>query len=111
VNDVEQIACLAFYMTHNEKEPHFKTKDLTALNTEAAGRRLTNAARSVNNATHQSGFLASAGGGKKQITALGEDVVNALPNREAMKAVMEQAPTRKRGKAKRRKSGGGKDEP
>jgi len=33
--DVERIACLAYYLTHYRATPHFKTIDLSILNTEA----------------------------------------------------------------------------
>ena len=34
--DVERVACLAYYLTHYRSTPHFKTLDLSKLNTEAA---------------------------------------------------------------------------
>jgi hypothetical protein len=105
-NDVEQIACLGFYLTNNKNQPHFNTLDLTKLNTEAAGRPFGNAARSVNNATARNGFLTPAGKGKKQITALGEEFVNALPDRAAVKKVIDNAPIKRRGKAKGGKARG-----
>ena len=86
--DVQRIACLAYYLTRARSTPQFKTMDLTKLNTEAAGARFSNAAVAVMNATATSGFLAPAGGGRKQVTALGEDVVEALPNQEQVKAVV-----------------------
>src|SRR5438105_12140293 len=33
--DVERIACLAYYLLNARNQPHFKTDDLTKLNTEA----------------------------------------------------------------------------
>jgi hypothetical protein len=86
--DVQRIACLAYYLTHARSEPHFKTLDLTKLNTEAGGTPFSNASLAVGNATSLSKFLGSVGQGKKQITALGEDVVIALPDQEAVKAVL-----------------------
>ena len=47
--DVERIACLAFYLTHYRDTPHFKTLELSKLNTEAAQQKFANAA----NATEQ----------------------------------------------------------
>jgi hypothetical protein len=88
VTDVQRIACLAHYLTHQRQTPHFKTQDLTALNTEAAGDKIGNAAQAVKNATNQNHFLSPAGKSRKQITALGEEVVNALPNQETVKAVI-----------------------
>ena len=35
--DVERVACLAYYLTHYRGTPHFKTVDISKLNTEAAG--------------------------------------------------------------------------
>lgn len=85
--DVQRIACLAFFLTHSRNQPHFKTADLTSLNIEAGGTRLTNPHLTVKNATNQNRYLAPVGSGAKQITTLGEDVVNALPNQEAVKTV------------------------
>ena len=85
--DVERVACLAFYLTHYQDTPHFKTVDISRLNTEAAQIKFSNAAFTVSNAT-KLGYLAQAGKGAKQISALGEQFVQALPDREAAKAVM-----------------------
>ncbi len=86
--DVQRIACLAYYLTHAREQTHFKTEDLTRLNTEAGGTPLSNPSMAVGNATKQNKFLGAVGEGKKQITALGEDVVAALPDEEAVKAVL-----------------------
>jgi hypothetical protein len=93
--DVERIATLAFHLTYGGKQPHFKTKDLTKLNTDAAGPRLSNASFAARNAVN-AGLLAAAGKGNKQISPLGEEVVKALPDRAAVKAALEAAPKRKR---------------
>lgn len=94
--DVERITCLAYYLTKIRKMQSFKTADLTALNTEAAGHRFSNAAATAKNAVNQNGYLAQAGGGARQITAHGERVVEALPDREAVAAVLSNAPKRRR---------------
>jgi hypothetical protein len=101
--DVQRIACLAFYLTHAKGQNHFKTADLTKLNTEAAAVKLSNAAVSVMNATDHSKFLSQAGGGKKQITSIGEDIVNALPDQEAVKNIVQNHKSGKRKKHKRTK--------
>jgi len=98
-SDVQRVACLAFYLTNYRETPEFKSTDLTALNTEAAGPRI-NTSRAVNNATNQNQYLAAAGRGRKQITALGEDVVNALPDQEAVKAAEAKGAKPKRRKRK-----------
>jgi len=101
ITDLERFICLAFYLANVRDVQHFKTRDITALNTEAAGGKFSNAATTANNAVKQSGFLSHAGGGKKQLTPLGEDVVKALPNREAMAEVIAAAPKKRKSKAKR----------
>jgi hypothetical protein len=94
--DVERIACLAFYLTHYRSMPHFKTADLAVLNTEAAQPKFSNAAYAVGNAA-QYGYLVPAVKGSKQLSALGEQFVLALPDRNAAKSVM----ASRRGRAKR----------
>jgi len=98
--DVQRVACLADYLAQARETPQFKTLDLTKLNTEAAGAKFSNAAVAVNNAT-SAGLLAAAGGGKKQITALGEDVVKALPDQDKVKLALQNAkkPRKKRAKS------------
>lgn len=86
--DVEKMAVLAYYLTHARGREHFTTKELSDLNTEAAGQRLSNAAYAASNAQKKNGFLANAPGGKRQIASRGEALVNALPDREAVKAAL-----------------------
>lgn len=87
--DVERVTCLGFYLAHFRATPHFKTADITALNTEAAQKPLSNTSVAVGNA-QTTNYLTKAGKrGEKQVTSFGEKVVNALPDREALKGVME----------------------
>lgn len=85
--DVERIACLAFYLTHFRDMPHFKTIDLTNLNTEAAQPKFSNPTRAAANAADY-GYLAPATKGNKQLSGSGEVFVQALPDREAAKVAM-----------------------
>jgi hypothetical protein len=86
--DVERVACLAFYLKHNRNTRQVKTSDITTLNTEAAYRELSNASYAVGNA-EKAGLLTKAGKrGEKQITSFGERIVDALPDRKAVKEVM-----------------------
>ncbi len=85
--DVERVACLAYYLTHYASTPHFKTVDLSRLNTEAAQPKFSNAAFATENATKM-GYLVPAVKGHKQISAAGERFVQALPDREAAKQAM-----------------------
>jgi hypothetical protein len=90
-SDIERVACLAFYLTHNKQTPQFKTIELTHLNAEAAQPRLSNASFTARNAVSQQ-YLAPAGGGKKQITLRGEALVNALPDRGAVQEALKSNP-------------------
>ena len=70
----------------------FKTSDIEELNTEAVQYSFgSTAGTAVGNATTSGKYLATAGGGAKQITSLGERLVRALPDREAIKAVHKDA--------------------
>jgi hypothetical protein len=84
--DVERVACLAYYLTHYLNKPHFKTLDISKLNTDAAQPKFSNATVAVDNATKMK-FLVPAVKSHKQLGAFGEQYVRALPDREAAKAV------------------------
>ncbi|KDN21649.1 hypothetical protein [Amycolatopsis rifamycinica] len=102
-SQVERIACLAYYLAHHRDTPHFKAADISALNLEAAGQRFGNLPRDLDNADRQSGYVVSAGQGAKQMTTRGDAVVEALPDREAVKAALHEHPYRQK-----RSSGGKK---
>jgi hypothetical protein len=86
--DVEKVACLAYYLNTYRDQPYFKTMDISNLNTEAAQRKFSNAAKAVDNA-YKYGYLVTATKGNKQLSAEGEKYVQLLPNREAAKEVMQ----------------------
>lgn len=97
-SDIEKVVCLAYFLTHYRETKHFKTIDISKLNTEAAQLKFSNAAYAVDNASKR-GFLVPAGkNGMKQISSMGEQFVNALPDREEAKASLEQFKVRKQGK-------------
>jgi hypothetical protein len=93
--DVERVACLAYYLTHYADTPHFKTLDLSRLNTEAAQPKFSNPAFAVENASKM-GYLVPAIKGTKQLSGAGERFVQALPDREAAKAAMNSIKSRMR---------------
>jgi hypothetical protein len=93
--DIERIACLAYYLTHFRDTRHFKTIDLSKLNTEGAQIKFSNTAFAVVNATN-AGLLASAGKGFKQLSAVGERYVDALPDRDAAKEIFSSMRVRRR---------------
>jgi len=103
VTDVERVTCLAYYLTHYRDTPHFKTLDISSLNTEAAQPKFSNAAFAVENAA-KLGYLVAATKGNKQITAIGEKFVDLLPDRDAAReAVRNFRPRRRTKKQKARK--------
>ncbi len=86
--DIERVACLAYYLTHYRSLPHFKTADITKMNTDAAQTALSNTSVAVSNA-ERAGYITQAGKhAHKQITAYGEKLVSALPDQEAFKEVL-----------------------
>lgn len=93
-NDIERVACLAYYLTHYRGTPEFKALDISQLNTEAAQPKFSNVSVPVDNA-RQRGFIVLASGGKKQLGALGEQFVHALPDRDAATKVLERVRMRK----------------
>jgi hypothetical protein len=99
--DVERIACLAYYLTNYLHTPHFKTLDLSKLNTDAAQPKFSNAAFAADNAT-KLGYLVPAVKGHKQLSAAGERFVQLLPDRGAAKAAMAAIRLRKRRKSQGR---------
>lgn len=93
--DVERVACLAYYLTHYRDTPHFKTLELSTLNTEAAQPKFSNATYAVDNAT-KAGLLVPAVKGTKQLSAAGELFVQALPDREAARTALKNFSNKKR---------------
>lgn len=88
--DVERVACLAYYLSHHKNIASYKTSDISELNKEAAQPVFSNTAFAVEHATKQNKYLAPVGQGAKQITTLGEAVVDVLPDREKVKKALEE---------------------
>ena len=104
--DVERVACLAYYLAHYRSTRHFKTADISKLNTEAAQNAFANASQTVRNATN-GGLLAPVSCGMKQLSAPGERYVDKLPDQAAAKAVMQKCrPKRTRRQSAAEKSSG-----
>lgn len=92
--DVERVACIAYFLTHFRGTPHFKTRDITTINIESAHRRFSNPTLAVDNATKM-GYLVPSVKGSKQLSAFGEQIVEALPDREAVKELRDRGRTRR----------------
>jgi hypothetical protein len=102
--DVDRVACLAYFLAHFRGTPHFKTVDVSNLNTEAAQMKFSNAAYAVANAK-QAGLLVEASKGANQLSAAGERYVDALPDRVAAREILSSARP-KRGRKKGSANGG-----
>lgn len=101
--DVERLACLAYYLTHYRDTPQFKTIDLSKLNTEAAQRKFSNATVTAKNAARTRYFVPASKKGHRQLSADGEQIIAALPDREAIAAIRQRMRPRKTTKKRRRK--------
>jgi hypothetical protein len=99
-NDMQRVACLAYYLTHQKGISTFKSKDIDEQH-EAAGGISFKVAQAVANATNVSKYFAAAGQGKKRLTTLGEDVVDALPDLEKVKGLEKAGRRKPRVKKKR----------
>jgi len=102
-SNVDKVACLAYYLTHYSETPHFKTVDISKLNTEAAQAKFSNATQSLKDAIRK-GLVVTAGRrGFNQLSAVGEDYVNALPSQQEAKAVLasQRRTVRKRSNSKK----------
>ena len=103
--NVQRVACLAYYLAQYRDMPHFKTIDISKLNTEAAQAKFTNPSSVIRDAT-QSGYLTAATKGMKQLTAAGEKFVESLPDQTAAREAMSRArPRRGRKKARSKAQG------
>lgn len=98
--EVERVAVLAYYLDKYEKQQMFKTPDLEELNRKANGLPFGNITKSVNNAALRNHFFSLAGNGYKRINLYGKQVVEALPDRDKVKAVIEgNTPTKRKKRA------------
>ena len=93
--NVERVACLAYYLTHYRDTPHFKTIDINKLNTEAAQTKLSNPSYAVNDAVKNQYLAQATKKGMRQLSAQGEQYVEALPDRDAAKEVKPRVKSRR----------------
>lgn len=109
ITDVERVTALAYYLTHYRGQQHFKTLDISQLNTEAAQTKLSNPSVAIENAI-RAGLISQASRGTRQLSASGELYVQALPDRdaarEAVKHVRPRRRTRRQGGRSSSVSGG-----
>lgn len=102
ITDVQRVACLGYYLVQTVGQPGFSSKDVATVHTDSGGSAI-NMTRALDNATRKTKYLSNRGPREKQLTTLGEDVVNALPDQAAVK-VVEEAEKGRRSAKKRKKS-------
>lgn len=100
----ERVTCLAFYLEKVEGQTEIKTKDITSANTAARLSKMSNPTLFVQHATKTYGFLTPLAHGKYGVSTRGEALVEALPDREAVKAALAQHPFGKGRKGKKKKT-------
>lgn len=100
--DAQRVACLGYYLVHTTGQYGFSSKDIRKVHTESGGSSI-NLNRALDNATRAARYLSNRGPREKQLTTLGEDVVNALPDQAAVKSAEQAAKGRRGGKRGARK--------
>jgi|SRR5438067_8966352 len=84
--DVQRVACLGYYLVQTTGQHGFTSKAISTAHTDSGGSSI-NMTRALDNATRQAKYLSNRGPREKQLTTLGEDVVDALPDQAAVKAI------------------------
>ncbi len=93
----ERIACLAYYLEKvGGMTEGCKTADITKANNDARMLKIPNPSQYVSDAVKSYGYLTSIGNGRKALTAKGEALVEALPDREKVKAALAEHPAKRR---------------
>ena len=98
--DVQRVACLGYFVLQTTGQQGFSSKEVAQANVNSGSSKI-NLTRALDNATRQSKYLSSRGGNSKQLTTLGEDVVDALPDQQAVDEL--EAAVKGRGKSKGRR--------
>jgi hypothetical protein len=96
IGHYERIACIAFYLEKTKGLEGCKTADITNANSQARQPKIPNPALYVNHTANTYGYLISIGKGKKGISARGEALVEALPDREKVEAALKDHPLKKK---------------
>lgn len=93
----QKMACLAYWLEHQDNKVDMSAKDLDKANTDARQTKISNATTFLNLATRRHGLFTASGHGKKRLSSRGEAVVLALPDQGAVKTALQQHPLPKAG--------------
>ncbi|HEY2393443.1 MAG TPA: hypothetical protein VGK22_19885 [Candidatus Angelobacter sp.] len=99
-NFYERVACLVYYLEKFGDKTEVGTNEITQANSDARMSKLTNPAVFVKHATHTYGYLTSLGKRKFAISARGEAVVEAMPDRVKVEGAHEKFRFGNKGKRK-----------
>jgi hypothetical protein len=97
----ERVACLVYFLEKFAGQAEVGTKDITKANSDARLSKLTNPAVFVKHATHTYGYLTPLGKRKFAISARGEAIVEALPDRTKVEEALVANPFGKKARRKR----------
>lgn len=105
IYDTQRVACLGYFHMRTTGQQGFSSKDIGKLHTDSGGTAI-NMTRALDNATRRARYLSNRGPREKQLTTLGEDIVQALPDQQAVTNAEEQArhPHKRRKKKKSKKA-------
>lgn len=101
-NFYERVACLVYFLEKFGGQSEVGTKDITKANSDARMSKLTNSAAFVKHATHTYGYLTGLGKRKFAISARGEAVVEALPERAKVEEAQKSFPFGNKGRKKKK---------
>jgi hypothetical protein len=100
----EQIACLGYFIEKVQGQESFNTKAITETNTAARATKIPNPSLYLGDVVSKYGYMTAIGGGKKAMTARGEALVEALPDRDAVKTALENNPIKRKSTPKKKKA-------
>ncbi len=99
-NTYQRIACLAYFLENTNGNSKIDAKALSKANEDAKQTNISNISVFLDHAVRRHNFFSSIKGGKKQLTAFGSSVVEALPDQNKVKEVMAEHKTIKKGHKK-----------
>ncbi len=99
----ERIACLVYHLEKFQGKNEVGRQDIIQANSDARLSKMSNPTVFVQHATHTYGYLTSLGKRKLALSARGEAIVEALPDRAAVEQAMVDNPFGKKSRKKRGK--------
>jgi hypothetical protein len=103
-NSYERVACLVYHLEKFGGKNEVDTKEIVQANADARLQKMSNPAVFIKHATHTYGYLSSLGGRKFAISARGEAVVEALPDRLKVDEVHSNLPFGRKSKKRSRRN-------